>query len=167
MRMKTAGWALAVVTTMIVPAGMVHAGQAAAPPCPATIAAEFAGWSKPASIASASALAIGQVGRLALTPSTDAKFEVTPTKPPATGTFSGVVRFDVAKAGTYRVALGGPLWIDVVQGGKALTSVAHAHGPACSPVKKMVDFALPAGRYALQLSGAKTPDALVSITTIR
>ncbi|MES3081389.1 hypothetical protein [Sphingomonas faeni] len=78
-----------------------------------------------------------------------------------------MVRFDVAKAGTYRVALGGAAWIDVVQSGKVLTSAAHAHGPACSPVKKMVDFVLPAGRYALQLSGAKTAELFVSVTTIR
>ncbi len=166
MRTTMAGWAL-VATVMFVSADRVAAQQAAAPPCPATLAAEFAGWSKPASVAPGGVLPVGSVGRLALKPSAGVSFEVTPTKAPAADTFSGVVRFDVAKAGTYRVALGGAAWIDVVQSGTVLTSTAHAHGPVCSPVKKMVDFALPAGRYALQLSGAKTAELSVSITTIR
>ena len=166
MRTTMVNWAF-VATVMFVSADRVAAQQAAASPCPTTVAAEFAGWSKPASVAPGGVLPIGPVGRLALKPSAGVSFEVTPAKAPAAETFSGVVRFDVAKAGTYRVALGGAAWIDVVQSGKVLTSTAHAHGPVCSPVKKMVDFVLPAGRYALQLSGAKTPDLAVSITAIR
>lgn len=166
MRTTMAGWVL-MATVMFVSADRVAAQQAAAPSCPATVAAEFAGWSKPASVASGGVLPIGSVGRLALKPSTGVSFEVTPAKASAADTFSGVVRFDVAKAGKYRVALGGAAWIDVVQSGKVLTSTAHAHGPVCSPIKKMVDFVLPAGRYALQLSGAKTAELSVSITTIR
>jgi hypothetical protein len=166
MRTMMVNWAL-VATVMFVSADRVAAQQVAAPSCPTTVAAEFAGWSKPASVASGGVLPIGPVGRLALKPSAGVSFEVTPAKAPAAETFSGVVRFDVAKAGTYRVALGGAAWIDVVQSGKVLTSTAHAHGPACSPIKKMVDFMLPAGRYALQLSGAKTAELPVSITTIR
>lgn len=166
MRTTMAGWVL-VATTMVVAADRVEAQQAAASPCPTTVAAEFAGWSKPASVAPGGVLPIGPVGRLALKPSAGLSFEVTPTKAPAADTFLGVVRFDVAKAGTYRVGLGGAAWIDVVQSGKVLPSTAHAHGPVCSPMKKMVDFALPAGRYALQLSGAKTAELSVSVTTIR
>ncbi|WP_380778714.1 hypothetical protein [Sphingomonas sp. R86520] len=166
MRVTMMGWALVALTTLAA-ADRVDAGQAAAPPCPAIVSAEFAGWSKPVSVAPGGMLAIGAVKRLALKPSGGVSFEVAPAKRPATDTFSGVVRFNVAKAATYRVALAGPAWVDVVQGGKVLTSLAHAHGPACSPVKKMVDFMLPAGRYALQLSGAKTSDLAVSITMIR
>ena len=61
--------------------------------------------------------------------------------------------FQVARAGTYRVALGTSAWIDVVRAGRALPSQAHGHGPACTGIRKIVDFRLTPGRYVLQLSG--------------
>lgn len=60
--------------------------------------------------------------------------------------------FTVPEAGRYRVALDQPGWIDLVKDGKALTSVAHGHGPDCSTIRKIVDFDLAAGRYTLKLT---------------
>ncbi|MES3081388.1 hypothetical protein [Sphingomonas faeni] len=68
MRTTMASWVL-VATVMFVSADRVAAQQAGAPSCPATVATEFAGWSKPASVAPGGVLPIGSVGRLALKPS--------------------------------------------------------------------------------------------------
>lgn len=157
MRMMTAGLLLAIAA----PVG----AQTAEPPCAATVLPpEFAGWAKPVAAKSGDAVAIDRGAVLALLPSGDVTFAVASAKPPVAGTFSGTVSFEVKTAGTYRVALSGPVWIDVIGGGKALDSARHGHGPACSPVRKMVDFVLTPGRYALQLSGAKTASVTVLVT---
>jgi hypothetical protein len=91
-----------------------------------------------------------------LTPIGDVKFGVTPGRPPAAGTFGGVYPIAIAKAGTYRIALSAGAWIDLIdRTGASLKSVAHTEGPACSSIRKIVDFELATGRYTLQLSGAK------------
>ena len=137
---------------------------AAAAPCPATAAplpAELAGWS-PMALVSATPkgdqrLTIGQGATAALRPSPLVKLAAPASHPPTPDTTSGVFAFTVAAPGRYRVALGAGAWIDVVQGGKALPSVAHAHGPACSPVHKMVDYDLRPGSYRLQVVGNTAP----------
>ena len=78
----------------------------------------------------------------------------------------GLVGFSVTEAGTYRVALGSGAWIDVVRGGKAAASTAHGHGPACSGVRKTVDFPLTPGRYILQIAGNGTPSIAVMVTRL-
>ncbi|HEX8555674.1 MAG TPA: homogentisate 1,2-dioxygenase, partial [Sphingomonas sp.] len=76
------------------------------------------------------------------------------------------VTFRVASAGTYRVALDSAMWIDVVAGTAAIASTTHGHGPACSGVRKMVDFALRPGRYVIQLSGSAKPQAVVMVARV-
>lgn len=60
--------------------------------------------------------------------------------------------FMITKPGRYRVALDQPGWVDLVRDGKALTSVAHGHGPKCSTIRKIIDFDLAAGSYTLKLT---------------
>ncbi|MDQ2878738.1 MAG: homogentisate 1,2-dioxygenase, partial [Pseudomonadota bacterium] len=80
---------------------------------------------------------------------------VPPHKAPAAGTFGGLLGIMTARAGTYRIALGAPAWIDLVGAdGKALPPVAHGHGPDCSGIRKIVDFALQPGRYVVQIDGS-------------
>lgn len=74
-----------------------------------------------------------------------------------------VVAFTITKAGTYRIGLSNGAWIDVVAGGKALESVAHGHGPACTELRKIVDFQLKPGSYVLQLAGMPAPTTKVMI----
>lgn len=97
---------------------------------------------------------IGRGVRATLLPGAEVSYPVAPARPGAAGTSGGVFAFEVARGGRYRVALGAGAWIDVVQGGRTLASGAHDHGPECSPVKKMVDFDLAAGRYLLEVSGS-------------
>lgn len=64
----------------------------------------------------------------------------------------GAIAFDVAEPGTYRVALEHKGWIDVVEDGRSLESSSHGHGPACTGIRKIVDFRLKRGRHVLRLS---------------
>lgn len=70
---------------------------------------------------------------------------------PATGGEASAA-FTITKGGRYRVALDQAAWIDVVRDGKALTSVAHGHGPNCTTIRKIVDFDLTPGAHTLKLT---------------
>ena len=87
-------------------------------------------------------------------------------KPAGPGDHGGLVTFHAPTAGTYRIGLGGRAWIDVVQGGKAVESFAHAMGTACSGLAKMVDFRLAPGAYTIQLSAAADPTMRIAITRL-
>ncbi|MES2059395.1 MAG: hypothetical protein V4564_25870 [Pseudomonadota bacterium] len=76
---------------------------------------------------------------------------------------SAVAYFAIPRAGTYKVGLGSGAWVDVVSQGKAMTSVAHGHGPVCTGIRKIVDFKLAKGLYALQLAGITAPSVKVMI----
>ncbi|WEK43594.1 MAG: homogentisate 1,2-dioxygenase [Candidatus Sphingomonas colombiensis] len=104
-------------------------------------------------------LPIGSSALVALLPTSQVSYAVPPAKAGAPASNGGLLGFFVARPGRYRVALGNAAWVDVVRDGKSLTSVAHNHGPACSGIRKMVDFDLSPGRYLLQIAGS---DALAS-----
>lgn len=94
-------------------------------------------------------LRVGQAARLHLHPMAEVRFPVPPGKAGGSG---GLAEVTITEPGNYRVALGTPAWIDLVAGGKALTSIAHGHGPKCTSIRKMVDFTLQPGRYTLMVS---------------
>jgi hypothetical protein len=81
---------------------------------------------------------------------------------------AAMIGFKVETAGVYGVALDQGGWIDVLpgtEGGAALTSVKHGHGPECSSIRKIVRFQLTPGIYRLYISGlpgAKVKTMLVS-----
>lgn len=109
-------------------------------------------------------ITIGQGTGLRLQPVEQVRFAPAPSRTSKPGSFGGVYQFNIAAAGTYRIALEAGAWIDVVGNGKSLASVAHTEGPACSGIRKIVDFTLSPGRYTLQLSGAKVAPMRVLIT---
>jgi hypothetical protein len=59
----------------------------------------------------------------------------------------------IAKAGTYRVTLSTPSWIDVIQGGNVLQSTAFSGASGCTGVAKSVKFNLLAAPFTVELSG--------------
>ena len=118
-------------------------------------------WAKPA--AAPAALKPGTAYQLALKDAAIVRMAVAPTRPAAAGTFIAAPSLEVKTAGTYRVALSAPAWLDLFRDGKPLESVAHTHGPACSGIRKIVDFDLKPGRYTLMVSGAKEPGATVLV----
>ncbi|GAA0679561.1 hypothetical protein FHT00_003171 [Sphingomonas insulae] len=145
----------------------------AATPCtPPPLPAALAGWEPGVAVAAgtgaagAPMLTIGGGARATLVATNTLRYAHAPDKAAAPGSFGGLFAFTVARAGRYRVALGGGAWIDVVQGDRALISVAHDHGPACSPIRKMVDFDLTPGRYLLQVSGSKTRALPLMVATV-
>lgn len=154
-------------------------GVAPAQPAQASCAAQdaalppaLAAWTAKTDVVSATAAAglpaatirVGQAVRITLHPAPQVSYPLAPAKPAGPGLSGGLLRFQVDRAGTYRVALGAGAWIDVVRDGKAVDSAAHGHGPACSTIRKMVDFPLQPGAYVLQLSGAGEPQTTVLVT---
>lgn len=146
--------------------------------CPSTAPAlppELAGWSKSisrtaattAGTAARASLPLGQAAQLRLTPTPGVRFAIRPEKsgPPASN--GGLASFTVTRPGIYRVTLGSGAWVDVVRDGKASASIAHGHGPACSSIRKMVDFRLMPGRYLLQVAGNADPVIPVMVAALR
>lgn len=81
----------------------------------------------------------------------------------ARGGNAALVPIQIDTGGTYRIALSDASWIDVTTANQVLPSIAHRHGPACSGIRKIVDFKLDSGRYALHLSGMKAASVKVLI----
>lgn len=148
------------------------------PDCSATTPAlppELAGWSSSvprtaatsAGATSRASLSLGQAAQLRLMPTAAVRYALPPEKPGKPASHGGLASFTVATPGTYRVALGAGAWVDVVRDGKAVASVAHGHGPACSTIRKMVDFKLTPGRYLLQVAGNADPVIPVMVAALR
>lgn len=144
-------------------------GQPACPAAPAAPPAEFAGWAAPVAAKAAAVLdtvtpvAVGQAARLELAAGDKVTFAHPPEKVAEPGGHAGLVALDVAKRGRYRVALGAPAWIDLVRDGAVEKSVAHGHGPACTGIRKIVDFDLEPGRHVLQLSGSPAAEVVLMV----
>ena len=143
----------------------------AAPACPVTpvaLPAEYAGWSAAAPVAAAAdtggvsdaVLTVGKGARATLPPAGALKLPVTPKRPPSVNGHGGLFAFEAASAGRYRVALGAGLWAEVVANGAALPAANHGHGPACTAVRKFVEWDLKPGRYLLQVTGEPATVAL-------
>jgi hypothetical protein len=148
----------------MMPILLVLAATAAVPPQPTCIrmqpVAGFENWGHPGE----SSLGVGNEAMLALKPATGITFKPALARPAKDGTFGGYFPIDVAKAGRYRIALSDGAWIDLVRKDEKLKPAAHAHGPSCSGIAKIVGFDLDPGRYWLQLSDAKQPSIGVAVS---
>lgn len=71
------------------------------------------------------------------------------------------VTLEIAVAGIYGVAIDTGAWIDISRDGQALRSTAHEHGPACTTIRKIVDFQLEPGRYTIMLSRTEAASVLM------
>ncbi|MGY4397014.1 hypothetical protein ACVWZA_002205 [Sphingomonas sp. UYAg733] len=76
---------------------------------------------------------------------------------------SAIAYFAVKQPATYKVGLSSGARIDVVVRGRTLQSIAHGHGPICTGIRKIVDFKLAKGLYALQLAGISGESVKVMI----
>ena len=111
-------------------------------------------------------LALGEAADATLQQTPRVAYPVEPGKPGGSVSFGGLLAFDVAEPATYRVALGSGAWIDVVEGGASLVSVAHGHGPECSGIRKMVDYTLKPGRHVLQIAASGEPRIALMVTKL-
>lgn len=155
---RTIAAALAAAVLLATPAP----AQEAPPKCPADAApvpAGLSGWATRTPVqgtadgAGAPRLAVGKGYDLKLLPIARTRY-LTKRKRDQLDGFGGAASVAIDRAGTYRVAIGGGAWIDVVRDGKALESIAHGHGPACSGIGKMVSFALVPGNYLVTIDGS-------------
>lgn len=109
-------------------------------------------------------LTIGRRADLSLVPSADVRFAAPPTKPATAMSNGGMVVLTIAQAGTYRIALGSSVQIDLLRGSKRMAPTARGAGPDCSDLRQTIDFALAPGRYVLQVaSNAQTTLALLVV----
>ena len=166
------------LTLMAVIATAPAAAQAPAPAKTCTGATpalppELAPWSSRTTLTAAVEPAGLVAARLTLGKAIDARlttgaklhFGDGPRRAKEVGDNAGIFAFAVDQPGTYRVALGSGGWVDVLEGGKSVTSSAHGHGAECSGIVKMVDFRLKAGEHILQVEGSK--EATVGILIAR
>lgn len=133
--------------------------EAACPPTAAPLPPEMEGWARPSraqagsSAVKATSLELGTAVAATLLPTPAITYVVRPEKPAAPVSKGGVFAVTIAEPGWYRVALGSAAWVDVLNATTPVKSVAHRHGPACSTIRKIVDFDLKPGRYVLQIAG--------------
>jgi hypothetical protein len=145
---------------------LVLSSPAYAQPC-AMPEGDYTQWSNPAAITAAhdagTALSIPlKIAKLVqLNPITLVHYRQTPAKIGAADSYGGLLRLHIAKAGTYRVALSAPAWIDVLGPQGEQQAIAHSHGPDCSGIRKMVDFNLAEGDYLVQIAASAAPSITV------
>ena len=153
---------------------MVANAQDTKPACADTdksLPPEMAGWATKSDLASATKtadlskaeLAVGHGANAALHRTPEVSYATQPEKPGGTVAYGGMLALTVKEAGTYRIGLGSGAWIDVVKDGKTARSAAHGHGPACSSIRKIVDFPLEPGRYVIQVSANADPTLPVMV----
>jgi opacity protein-like surface antigen len=170
--------AMAVAGTLLLAgAAQAQMGDKPAPTCPADPIApppELAGWTarvavgaagKPDALGTAT-LTPGKGADVALLSVPDVTYPVRPSHPGGSVSYGGLLGFTVTQAGTYRVGIGSGAWLEVVRDRTALESAAHSPGPACTGVRKMVDFALTPGTYLLEISGNGTAKLPVLVTRL-
>jgi len=100
-------------------------------------------------------LSLGEPRALTLVPAEQITWLQTPERLPAPGSLGAMLAFDIEHAGTYNVAVSDGAWIDVAGADGLVRSTNHGHGPSCSGIRKMVEFQLEPGSYALQISNSR------------
>jgi hypothetical protein len=110
-------------------------------------------------------ISVGAPATVILFHTPEVVYAARPSKPGGSVAYGGLMRVSIAEAGTYRFALGNASWIDVVREGHKSSSVSHGHGPACSGIRKIVDYALVKGEYFVQL--AASGDAQTGVLVIK
>jgi hypothetical protein len=103
-----------------------------------------------------------------LRPQESVTFAVTPArKARAEKPTGGLLFFQSAKPGVYRISLSSRHWIDVVDGARVIDSRGHQGRGGCKLLHKVVEFELPAQRLlTIQLSGDDAATAGIVITAV-
>ncbi len=103
---------------------------------------------------------------VSLVPFADAKLPTAPERAPRLPTsFAGFLQIGApGHDGTYKISLSSEAWIDVVQGGHLLKSVAFSGATGCAGIRKSVKFDLKAKPFTIQLSNVATNSIGVAIS---
>ena len=118
------------------------------------IRAALQGEAVPLASGSATPFAPGKALQLKLQPLAGMVLPVTSQKPPRNSTpFAGTLSVAApAASGSYAVAMSAGGWIEAIQDGRSLRTVAFSGATGCSGLRKIVVFALEAKPLTLQLS---------------
>ncbi len=112
--------------------------------------------SKTATVASGSSLTSQPPAAVTvnLVPFADAKLPMAPQRAPRLPTsFAGFLQIAAPPHdGTYKISLSSEAWVDVVQTGQMLKSVAFSGATGCEGIRKSVKFELKAEPFTIQLS---------------
>ena len=103
---------------------------------------------------------------LKLLPQEQVSFAVTPgKKSPRSDSHAGIAVFKIPGAGSYRVSIDMPFWIDVVHDGALVAANDFQGQHGCDSPLKIVMFDLQGGRpFILQLSNAAPQSVRLTIT---
>jgi hypothetical protein len=134
----------------------------------------LAGWTDKQAVTSAikvdglsqAALTVDRGADVALHPTRDVSYVTQPDKPGGSVASGGLLAVSIASAGTYQINLSSGAWIDLLKDGKAVMSSAHAPGPACTGIRKTVQFPLQPSQYALQISANADPAIQVMVSRV-
>jgi hypothetical protein len=101
-----------------------------------------------------------------LLPFAEVKLPVAPERPPkSNNTFAGFIEAPAAaQRGRYKITLSSEGWIDVVQGGARLKSIAATGATGCDGVRKSVKFELAKTPFTVQFSGIEASSVGVAIS---
>lgn len=82
----------------------------------------------------------------------------------AGATYAGLIHIGAASSpGLHQVTLSHKAWVDVVQNGKTIASVAHTGKTDCEAARKSVRFEIGPGPFTVQVTGASSPAIKVTI----
>jgi hypothetical protein len=114
---------------------------------------------------SAVAVVPNHLYRLQLLRQDQVTFAASPGKKAAAPAFAGLATLKVPAAGSYRIAVDLPIWIDVVWQGTLVPAKDFEGQHACSAPHKIVEFDLAAAQpLVLQLSNAASENILMTVT---
>jgi hypothetical protein len=103
--------------------------------------------------------------KLRLSPVTEIKLPAEPSRNPKPNSYAGFVRYaSPPHAGTYRVTLSEPGWIDVVQDGREMESGAFSAVTGCEGIRKSVKFHLRPSPFVVEITGSPVKEIAVAVT---
>lgn len=106
-------------------------------------------------------LAVGEAVHLRLNADPEVTYLTLPKGAGEAESFGGLASFTAERAGTYRVGLEESSWVDVAENGRPVEAGRFGPGPACSGIRKAVEFTLLPGPHVLELSGNE--DAVLGV----
>ena len=107
----------------------------------------------------------GGAVKLTLSPMTEAKLPMEPSRKPRPGSYAGFVGYAAPpQPGTYRVTLSEAGWIDVLQGGGEVKSGAFSGVTGCAGIRKSVKFDLGASPFVVEISGVPAREIAIAVT---
>jgi hypothetical protein len=129
----------------------------------------FAGRAEPLNLGadqkSAPMIELQRLYELHLLPQDRVSFAAAPRTQPPVGAKAGIATFKIPAAGSYRVSVDAPFWIDVLSNGARVVAKDYQGQHGCSAPNKIVEFDLRGSRpFVLQLSNATAGSVRLTVT---